>query len=155
MGQAWGHSLSGIERLRPHLISAQVGGHRLQPVFYIVCQASALCHSIRLRVIGSDGQSGLFKINSLKDESTRKPDLESIEQISPQVVSIFFVENKGISVPSSVKTHPCIIKPFIKRATRRGTVNAGILLNLSLLKFIIRNFKSIMNVSKNIRQRTK
>ena len=35
------------------------GGQRLQPVFCIVCQAStALCRSIRRRVIGSGGRGG-------------------------------------------------------------------------------------------------
>ena len=35
------------------------GGQRLQPVFWIVCQASiACCRSIRRRVIGSGGRDG-------------------------------------------------------------------------------------------------
>ena len=40
MAKAWGHSRSGIEGLRPHLISAQAG-QSLHPVFCIVCQASS------------------------------------------------------------------------------------------------------------------
>ena len=59
MAKAWGHSRSGIEGLRPHLISAQAGGQRLQPLFRIVSQASiALCRSIRRRVIGTGGRVG-------------------------------------------------------------------------------------------------
>ena len=46
--------------------SAHRRGASPLPVFCIVCQASALCRSIRLRVIGSDRQSGHLKINSFE-----------------------------------------------------------------------------------------
>ena len=51
MEKTWGHSRSGIDGLRPHLIRAQAGGgQRLQPVLCILCQASvALCRSNRLQ----------------------------------------------------------------------------------------------------------
>ena len=83
MAKDWGHSRSGIDGLRPHLIRAEARGQRLQPCFSLSNEKTILV-SIHAE---STGVTGVFQVGPVMEGSWRDADLCQRQLLGPPALA--------------------------------------------------------------------